>query len=296
MSILYYYFMRVVNMLTLSQSELPKELLRLHSAPKQLHVSGDLLEDFMARPRIAVIGSRKVTPYGRLVTQKLTAELAKKGVVIISGLALGVDSIAHASCLQAGGATIAVLPSGLDKIYPSSHGQLGKEIVARGGLLVTEYPFNTEPRRENFIARNRIIAGLAEGLLITEAALNSGSLHTARFALELGIPVMAVPGPITSATSEGTNNLIKTGAPIITSVDDIFAAMNWKLTDAAKPDLTATTEPERTILELLSSGATDGSELLEQSKLETSAFQQALTMLEINGRIRPLGANHWTLS
>src|SRR5690606_28976050 len=153
---------------------------------------------------------------GRAVTYKFASELAARGVVIVSGLALGVDSIAHEACIGSGSKTIAVLPVGLEKIYPTSHTHLAKKISQGNGLLVSEYPSGTDPRRENFIARNRIIAALAEGVLITEAAENSGSLHTARFAIELGLPVLAVPGPINSSTSVGTNNLIKAGAIPVT--------------------------------------------------------------------------------
>jgi DNA processing protein len=283
-------------MLTLNHSDLPKELRRLHQIPQHLYVNSKDLPKLMARPRIAIVGSRKVSPYGRSVTGQMAAGLAQRGVVIVSGLALGVDSIAHGECIRAGGNTIAVLPSGLDKIYPSSHTQLARDIVSHGGMLVTEYSIKTEPMRQNFIARNRIIAALAEGVLITEAALNSGSLHTARFALELGIPVMAVPGPITSPTSAGTNNLIRAGAVPITSVDDILAAMDWQVTEAKQTELLADNEQQRVILELISQGISDGTELLEKSRYDTSSFQQALTMLELNGRIRPLGANQWTLS
>ena len=283
-------------MLTVRADELPAQLLNLYDPPKQLHLSGDRLDSLLKRPRIAIIGSRRISPYGRAVTSMLAAELARRGVVIISGLALGVDSVAHASCLDAGGTTIAVLPAGLDRIYPSTHAHLAQQIISSDGLLLSEYPFKTEPLRHNFIARNRIIAGLAEGLLITEAALKSGSLHTARFALELGIPVMAVPGPITSATSEGTNNLIRSGAHVITSVQDIFTAMGWQDSGAEVPEPSANTEEERIILELLKAGVSDGALLHEQSGLGAAGFQQALTMLELSGRIRPLGANNWALS
>jgi len=280
-------------MITLTKSYLPQEVLRLPQPPKQLYVSSDVLDKLIKEPRIAIVGSRKVSPYGRAVTTKFASELAGKGVVVVSGLALGVDSIAHQSVLQAKGTTIAVLPSGLDKIYPVSHTQLAHQITGSHGLLVTEYPKGTEPYPMNFVARNRIIASLAEAVLITEAAVNSGSLHTARYALELGIPVLAVPGPITSPTSEGTNNLIKAGATPVTSLEDIFAALNWQLTDKKSSDIHANSEPERIILEVLRSGQSDGHELLRSSKLEAQVFNQALTMLEITGRIRPLGNNHW---
>ena len=150
--------------------------------------------------------------------------------------------------------------------------------------------------RHNFIARNRIIAALSEGLLIPEAAINSGSLHTARFALELGIPVLAVPGPINSPTSEGTNNLIKAGAIPVTSLDDILTALGWSFTEQADDDIVAATEEERLILQLIKDGTADGHELLARSELDASKFNQTLTMLELTGRIRPLGNNHWALT
>lgn len=283
-------------MITLTRRYLPQELLRLPQPPRQLYMSADTLDQVLKEPRIAIVGSRKVTPYGRAVTTKFAAELAGKGVVIVSGLALGVDSIAHTSCLQAGGTTIAVLPSGLDKITPTSHAQLAHQITRSHGLLVTEYAPGSNPIRINFVARNRIIAALAEGLLIPEAAINSGSLHTARFALELGIPVMTVPGPITNPMSEGTNNLIKAGAIPVTSVEDIFKAMGWRDSAKVPADIRANTEEERVIISLLRAGHTDGHELLVESCLDAARFNQALTMLEITGRIRPLGNNQWMLA
>lgn len=276
----------------LTGPHLPPELLHLAQPPKQLYVSDNTLAELMQRPRIAIVGSRKVSPYGRATTTKFASDLARKGVVIISGLALGIDSIAHASCLDAGGLTIAVLPAGLDRITPTSHFQLARRITAAGGLLVTEHPERTEPLRHNFVARNRIIAGLAEGLLIPEAAVNSGSLHTARFALELGIPVFAIPGPITNPTSEGTNNLIKAGAKLVQSIDDILHEMPWAF-DKKPLDTIAHTDEERVILQLIEQGVTDGHELLLRSELEPAKFNQTLTMLELTGVIRPLGGNQW---
>lgn len=282
-------------MITLSQKHMPEALLRLPQPPKQLFLNDDRLDSLLQYPRIGIVGSRKVSPYGRAVTTKFTTELAAKGVAIISGLALGVDSIAHSSAVQAGGITAAVLPCGLDKIYPTSHTQLAHQIVRTNGLLLTEFAPGTEPFKTNFVARNRIIAALAEGILIPEAAVNSGSLHTARFALELGIPVMAVPGPITSPTSEGTNNLIKAGAVPVTSLDDIFKAMNWQDTGKIKSAVPANTEEERIIIELLGKGIADGHELLMISELPAAKFNQALTMLELTGRVRPTGNNQWLL-
>jgi DNA processing protein len=280
-------------MFTLKGKDLPEELGRLFDPPKQLFASSGVLPELMNRPRIGIVGSRKFTPYGRAVTSQLSGALARHGVVIVSGLALGIDSLAQQACISAGGQTVAVLPAGLDRIYPRTHTQLASKIIETGGLLLTEYPAGSEPYKVNFLARNRIIAALSEGLLIPEAAVRSGSLNTARVALELGIPVFAVPGPITNPTSEGTNNLIKAGAIPVTSVDDILNSMDWHIDKDEASELIAANEEERIILKLLKSGISDGHELLAGSKLDAAKFNQALTMLELHGQIRPLGANHW---
>lgn len=197
-------------------------LSQLAQPVRELFYAGYLLE-LLERPCVAIVGSRKVTDYGVAITTQLTKELVDAGIVIISGLALGVDSIAHQAALDAGGQTIAILPAGLDQIYPSRHQRLAEDIVRSGGALVSEYPVGQgRPQKYQFIARNRIIAALSQGVLITEAAARSGSLHTANFALEQGIEVFAVPGNILSETSGGTNDLIKTGATPVTNVQDIL--------------------------------------------------------------------------
>jgi DNA processing protein len=282
-------------MLTLTHKQIPSDLKQLSHPVTKLNVLGDSFEALMLRPRLAIVGSRKVTPYGRGVTDSLTKSLTEKGIVIISGLALGVDSLAHKACLRAGGQTIAVLPSGFDKIYPPGHNSLAKDIIDNGGALVTEYENGTIPYLGNFLSRNRIIAGLSEGVIVTEAAIRSGSLNTANHALQLGKPVFAVPGNITSPMSAGCNNLIKAGAVPITCVEDILNALGWSdLSTKAKKIVGATPE-EQTIIDLIINGLSDGAEMLIRSNLEASAFNQALTMLEITGSIRPTGANHWAL-
>lgn len=282
-------------MIKLNLNQLPITVQNLPQPPDQLFVSDEGLSELIDMPRLAIIGSRKVSQYGRSVTYKFASELAARGVVIVSGLALGVDSIAHEAALRASGKTIAVLPAGLERITPTSHTHLARQISQGNGLLVSEYPEGTNPLAINFVARNRIIASLAEGVLITEAAEKSGSLHTARFAMELGLPVLAVPGPITSSTSVGTNNLIKTGAIPVTSVSDIVTALEWKFNTNSDEVIHANSEPERIILTMINKGISDGSELLALSKMEASKFNQALTMLEITGRIRSTGANHWQI-
>lgn len=270
-------------------------LKQLHDPPEQLYIRGELLDDLTGVPILAVVGSRKVTPYGREATRSLVRELAGHGVVIVSGLAFGVDSVAHEAALEAGGRTIAVLPSGLDKIYPASHTNLAKQIVDSGGTLISEYAPEFEPRKENFIARNRLIAGLAQGVLITEAAQRSGSLHTANFALEQGKTVLAVPGNISSPMSEGTNSLIKIGAVVVTDAKDVINALDWQLSGNEQPDTASFSYEEATILSLIREGHQDSATLLVLSKLEAPVFNQTLTMLEINGRISPLGNGNWRL-
>lgn len=276
----------------LKASEIPDKLRIIPSPPRELYVAGDNLGELLARPCVAIVGSRKVTPYGKSITVRLAGELASHGIIIVSGLALGVDSIAHQAALDAGGGTIAVLPTGLDQIYPRCHLHLAKNILAKGGAIISEYPPGTEPFPANFVARNRLVSGLGDVVLITEAAEKSGTLHTANFALSQGKTVMCVPGNITSAQSMGTNNLIKTGALPVTDVDDILQQLNIPSKGRQQQALGSNQE-EQIILDLLSEGISDGYALLTKSKLDTELFNQTLTMLEITGKIKPLGNNHW---
>ena len=285
-----------INKLTLSDDGYPAALRQTLPIPKQLFVAGAPLDNMMQCPRVAVVGSRKLSAYGREVTMQLARQLAAQGVVIISGLALGVDALAHRAALEAGGLTVAVLPGPVETVYPASHAQLARQIAAQGGTLVSEYPAGTELYRGNFIARNRIIAGLADAVLITEAAEKSGSLHTARFALEQGRDVLAVPGSVFSPTSVGTNNLIKAGATPVTDVSDVLHALGIERAAAGKlHNVQGDTPEEQLLLDLLAGGTQDGEALLTRSKLDVTRFNQTLTMLEITGKIRALGGGQWAL-
>lgn len=268
---------------------------KLHTAQPQvssLFVRSNSWDDLLQRPSVAIVGSRKASSYGRQATETVARELARAGVVIISGMAIGIDAIAHRAALNAGGQTIAVLPCGLDNPYPARHQELAREIVAQGGALVSEYPPGSNPYRVNFIARNRIVAALSDVVLVTEAGYKSGTLHTARFALEQGRDVAAIPGDITRPTAASTNNLIKSGAALISGAEDIARILGISLA-AQKGTPTSQDPREQAILTIAATGETDGAELLRKSGLEAAAFNQALTMLEITGQIRPLGNNHW---
>lgn len=287
--------MYYVNMLTLGDRHYPKPLRQIVPPASRLYWSGLDFASWINRPKVSIVGSRKMTAYGKSVTEKLAHELALKGVVVISGLAYGIDITAHRSALQARGLTVAVLPTGLDSIYPSSHHHIARQIAERGALL-SEYPAGTPSFPANFIARNRIISGLCDVLVIPEAALKSGSLHTARFALEQGKTVMAVPGNINNPASEGCNNLIKSGAIPITSVDDIFFALGINPERRKAGVNFSGSKTEKTVIEFIARGITAQEELAAATEMDGPALFSVLTMLELSGRIRPTGAGNWTLS
>lgn len=284
-----------VNKITSNQPGFPDKLRNIGTPPKSLFYIGDI-KPLSEKPVVSIVGSRAVTPYGRQITTKLASELAGRGVAIVSGLALGVDALAHQAALDAGGYTVAVLPSPVEQVYPTTNRKLALRILEQGGALISEYDQDdrTEAFKSRFIARNRLVSGLADVLLITEASERSGTLHTANFALEQGRTVMAVPGNITSPTSAGTNNLIKAGAIPVTDLSDILTALKLD----GKPEqleIMAANPAEQSILELLQTGASDSSLIQQQSGLPADVFNQTLTMLEITGKIKPLGSGHWGL-
>lgn len=284
-----------VNSLKRNDPDFPDILRQIPSPPKQLFWIGTQPNKLLERPRVAIVGSRKVSAYGRAITERLAGELARLGVVIVSGLALGVDSIAHQATLDSSGLTIAVLPTSLDQIYPASHLNLARQIAASGGCLISEYAPGTEAFPSNFIARNRLVSGLADVLLITEAAKNSGTMHTAGFALEQGRTVMAVPGNINSPGSEGCNNLIKTGASPVTSLEDVLFALGLDLGAPKQTKIFRGSNNEQKIFDLIRRGIADQEKLAESTGLDGPALSAALTMLEINGYIRAEGGN-WTVA
>lgn len=284
-----------VNTLKLSGPDYPALLKNIPDAPHQLFYQGAPPQKWLESPKVAVVGSRKISSYGKIVTDDITSQLARAGMTIISGLAYGVDAAAHTAALDTGGITVAVLPTSLDKIYPAAHHNLAKRILERGGTLITEYPAGSDALLVNFLARNRIVSGLSDAVLITEAAANSGTLHTANFALNQGKTVMAIPGNITSPTSVGCNNLIKNGAVPVTAVDDIFFALNLKPISSA-PKVFRGSPDEEMIFNLIAQGAKSQEELALESSLTSAALNTALTTLEISGHVRNIGNGRWITS
>lgn len=223
------YFLRLkklgIEVLTYEEKGYPIMLKEIASPPFVLYVKIKQIKqaDLVFSPKaIAVVGSRTMTAYGREVTKKFTRALVEKGFVIVSGLARGVDRVVHETVLAAGGRTVAVCGTGLETVYPPEHWSLAEEIVAKGGALISEYPLNAKITRANFAVRDRLISGLCQGVLITEAAENSGAMITAGFSVEQGREVVAVPGPITSPMSAGTAALIKKGAKLVYNIEDVL--------------------------------------------------------------------------
>lgn len=287
--------MSKISTITPDKASFPPQLLHIPSPPDKLYVRGTLKTDL---PLVAIVGSRRASPYGKQATELLVRGLVRAGVGIVSGLALGIDAYAHAMALEENGYTIAVLGNGVDKILPATNHSLGLSILNSGGAVVSEYPNGTPALGHRYLQRNRIISGLAHAVVVIEAAKRSGTLNTARHALEQGKDVCAVPGLITSPNSEGTNSLIKAGAHPITSAGDILEILGVK--PAANKDQRRPVFANKThaiVFELLlSSNTQDGGELFTKSGLSSSEFQNALTMLEIEGHIRPLGNNQWSIT
>ena len=245
-------------------------------------------------PTVAIVGARKCTPYGAEIAYKAAYELARRGIVVVSGMALGIDGEAHKGALAAGGVTVAVLGTAIDKIYPTRHQKLAERIIEQGAVM-SEYAPGTEMYAARFLERNRLIAGLSDAVLVVEANERSGSLNTAAHALEQGKDLFAVPGDITRPLSRGCNRLLQQGAYPYTGVEDILQASFPALVQAEAVNLIGDNEDETAILTAVAGGLRDGEQIAATLKWEPARFNQVITMLEIKGRVRALGMNQWTL-
>lgn len=282
-----------INKLTPGKHKYLAVLEHISKPPKNMFFRGTIPVERI--PTVAIVGTRKPSSYGKEVTYKLASDLSKHGIIIVSGLALGTDSIAHRAALDAGGITLAVLANSVDKIYPRSHQDLGEQIIYSGGAVLSEYEPPTDPRNYLFLARNRIVSGLSDAVIITEAALRSGTLSTATRALEQGKEVFVVPGNITSPLSAGCNALLKQGAHPVTCAEDVIEVIAPVLLQKPKAQALGSTPLEASIITLISGGIRDGDELQQQSGVSAAEFSQAITMMEINGVVRALGGNNWTI-
>ncbi len=298
MSILFSHFLSKNNEIAPQDSDFTEVLESIAVKPKMLYFYGKIPAKRLKT--VAIVGTRKPTEYGANIARKLAYECAKRGAVVISGLAYGIDSIAHRGALEAGGLTIGVLGTPIDQIYPRNHLALAEEIVRQGGAIMSELEPGAEYfARTCFLQRNRIIAGLADVVVIVEAAARSGSLNTAAHALEQGREVLAVPGDITRLSSEGCNRLIRQGATPYLAPEDVLNLLFPPERKKRKPQQTqlllGDTEVETAILRTLGAGIQRGEEILQRTGLTAPELSQNLTMLEIKGRIMALGMNRWSL-
>lgn len=281
-----------INSISANHDNFPVSLRQIPDRPAQLYYLGQLPEP--GRATVAIIGSRKPTAYGRAISQQIAAGLARRDVVIVSGLAFGIDAIAHRATLEAGGTTMAVLPEDLNHIYPRSHQQLAADIVANGGCLISEHQTKQYSGRWDFSPRNRIVSGLADAVIVTEANVRSGTMSTVAHALTQGKDVYVVPGPITSPLSAGCNRLIAQGATPICDVDDFIDDFCGAPAEQTNLGL-AFDDDQVTVIKLIKGGVTDGDLLLTKTGWSPTKFNQTMTMLELQGSVHALGGNQWRL-
>jgi DNA processing protein len=270
----------------------PIRLREIHAPPPMLYVLGEIKSQ--DRWAVAVVGTRRATSYGKTVARDITTALAISGVTIISGLARGIDSIAHQAALEANGRTLAILGSGLDRIYPPEHRRLADSIAA-SGAIVSDYPLGTRPEPRNFPPRNRIISGLSLAVIVVEAGHGSGALITADFAAEQGREVFAVPGDINRRASRGTNRLILAGARPLTTPEEVLEMLNLDVVsrqEIATQELPED-ETERCVLEALSTEPIHVDEIQVRCGLPVSQVAASLAMLELKGRARQVGGMHY---
>jgi DNA processing protein len=283
------------NVLTWENPNYPNLLLEIAAPPPVLYVKGSLREsDAWA---VAVVGTRRASSYGKEVTRQLADALARNGITIISGMARGIDSVAHQAALEAGGRTIAVFGCGIEHIYPPEHRKLAQQIMEHGAL-VSDYPIGTPPEGKNFPPRNRIISGLSLGVLVTNAGKRSGALITADYAAEQGREVFAVPGSILTKGSVGANDLIQDGAKLVAKPEDILEELNLTMiaeqTEARQ--VLPTDAKEASLLDHLSSEPTHVDEIRQQVGLPIAQVTSTLAMMELKGMVRQVGGMKYVVA
>jgi len=283
-----------VTVITADDPGYPRRLREIYDYPPLLYVRGELVpEDEWA---VAVVGTRRASVYGRQVTEGIVADLARNRITVISGLAKGIDCIAHQTALENGGRTIAVAACGLDVVYPSDHVALARQIMEQGAL-VSEFPLGTTPKAEHFPQRNRIISGMSLGVLVVEAGEKSGALITAHWAVEQNRDVFAVPGSIFAVASKGTNRLIQEGAKLVSNCADILEELNLTMVaqQLEMKEPVATTDTESQLLDYLSREATHIDDVCRHTGLPISTVAGTLTMLELKGLAKQIGGMNYVL-
>lgn len=288
--------MQTKDILTISAGDAlyPDIFMELKRPPSVIYARGNV-QLLNNKHILGIVGSRRATSYGKEITKDLGQKVAANGAVILSGLAYGIDSIAHRAALDVGGRTIAVLPSGLNNVYPVAHTTLAAQILEHDGLLISEYWHDMAPAPYDFVERNRLIAALSKILLVTEAAHKSGTIHTIKYAQRLNVTIAAVPGNINSHMSKGVNRLFFEGAqPILESADLLsLLGLHEKI---MKPKYEGQNPVQDTILRLLKFQPLSTNDLVEKSNLQTNIINVQLTMLEIKGVIQLSKGTKWKLT
>jgi len=281
-----------IKILTWEDETYPQRLKEIEQPPPVLYIRGDYLPDDLFA--VAIVGTRRVTPYGRQITEELATYLAAHGITVISGLARGVDALAHQTVLKAGGRTIGVLGSGVDKIYPPEHRALAEKMMGSGAIL-SDYAPGTPPDASNFPPRNRIISGLSLAVVVIEAGETSGALITAEFAAEQGREVFAVPGSILAPQSKGTNKLIQNGALPLLSVNDLMQVLDLTRMGEHKAarKIIPGDETEARLMSVLSEEALHIDEIRKQSELPIEKVSATLALMELKGMVRQVGGMNY---
>lgn len=281
-----------IKILTWEDAAYPQRLKEIEQPPPVLYIRGEYLPDDLYA--VAIVGTRRVTPYGRQITEELSAYLASNGITVVSGLARGVDAIAHQTALKAGGRTIGVLGSGVDKIYPPEHRQLAQQMMGQGAI-VSDYAPGTPPDASNFPPRNRIISGLSLAVVVVEAGETSGALITAEFAAEQGREIFAVPGSILAPQSKGTNKLIQKGALPLLSINDLMQALNLTRMGEHKAarKMIPADETERRVMSILSAEPLHVDEIRNQTELPIEKVSATLALMELKGMVRQVGGMNY---
>jgi len=281
-----------IKILTWQDESYPGRLKEIDQPPPVLYIRGEYLPDDLFA--VAIVGTRRVTAYGRQITEEISSYLAANGITVISGLARGVDAIAHQSTLKAGGRTIAVLGSGVDKIYPPEHRGLAEQMMERGAVI-SDYALGTPPDASNFPPRNRIISGLSLAVVVIEAGETSGALITAEFAAEQGREVFAVPGSILAPQSKGTNKLIQRGALPLLGMNDLMQALDLTRVGEQKAarKVIPTDETEARLMNVLGTEPLHVDEIRNQAELPIEKVSATLALMELKGMVRQVGGMNY---
>ena len=281
-----------ITVLTWEDEGYPRRLNEIDNPPPVLYLRGQLLEDDSWA--VAVVGTRRMTSYGRQVAEEIGYALASSGITVVSGLARGVDAVSHSAALSAGGRTLAVLGSGVDRIYPPEHRDLAEQITANGAVL-SDYAVGTPPEGVNFPPRNRIIAALSKAVVVVEAGVQSGALITAAFAAEQGREVFAVPGSIHAPQSKGTNVLIQQGAHILLDVQDVLEILNLSMINEHRSARTVlpSDATEAKLYEILGAEPLHVDDIRAQSELPINKVSSTLALMELKGMVRQVGGMNY---